>query len=295
MQKPTTISLVLGSGGARGLAHIGVIRYLEEHNYKIEAISGCSIGSLIGGIYAIGKLDVFERWVTELNKIDILTLLDISWSSAGLVKGDKIIATLIDLIGDANIEDLDIRFTAVAADVQNEKEVWINSGELFSAIRASISLPLFFTPYTINGIQLIDGGTLNPVPIAPVFHDNSDYTIAVNLGAKVKTQSSSVELTNIKKQKVGKTISKFINYIQERSPNPSSSNFGAYEIANQAFDAMQNTIAQQKLASYPPDITVDIARNACGTLEFDKASQMIQLGYEQAKKALSAIESEDAK
>ncbi|MCD6597658.1 MAG: patatin-like phospholipase family protein, partial [Bacteroidales bacterium] len=162
-----TVSLVLGSGGARGLAHIGVIRWLEENNYEIKSISGCSIGSLIGGVYAAGKLDQLEKWMCSITNKDIITLLDISWDGSGLFKGDKIINTLVNLLGDTRIENLSISFTAVAADVDAEKEVWINSGSLFDAIRASVSLPLFFTPYNYNGIKLIDGGVLNPVPIAP--------------------------------------------------------------------------------------------------------------------------------
>lgn len=177
-----TISLVLGSGGARGLAHIGVIRWLEQHNYQIHSISGCSAGALVGGVYAAGKLDEFEQWITAIDKVAMARLLDISWQSSGLFKGDRIIDTLVDLIGNVYIEQLDIRFTAVAANVTEKKEVWLNSGRLFDAIRASISLPLFFTPYTIDGRQLIDGGVLNPVPIAPTFGDKTNLTLAVNLG-----------------------------------------------------------------------------------------------------------------
>jgi len=176
------ISLVLGSGGARGLAHIGVIHWLEENDFKIESISGCSMGALIGGIYAAGKLDEFEQWVSAINKVDIFSLLDIAWGKDGLVKGDKIINTLVELVGDQLIEDLPISFTATAADIINEKEVWIESGRLFDAIRASISLPLFFTPFNHKGVNLIDGGVLNPVPIAPTFGDETEITIAVNLG-----------------------------------------------------------------------------------------------------------------
>ena len=180
-----TVSLVLGSGGARGLAHIGVIHWLEANGFKIESISGCSMGALIGGIYAAGKLDDFESWVRAITKIDIVTLLDLSWKKSGLVKGDKIINTLTELVGDVVIEDLPVKYTAVAADILNEKEVWMNSGRLFDAIRASISLPLFFTPFRYKDIDLIDGGVLNPVPIAPTFSDATDLTIAVNLGGKV--------------------------------------------------------------------------------------------------------------
>ena len=144
--KKTSISLVLGSGGARGLAHIGVIKWLEENNFEIKSISGCSIGSLIGGVYAAGKLDQLEEWMISLTKSDIASLLDFSWGSGGIFKGDKIINTLVGFLDDIQIENLSIPFTAVAADIVTEKEVWINSGSLFEAIRASVSLPLFFTP-----------------------------------------------------------------------------------------------------------------------------------------------------
>lgn len=138
-----TVSLVLGSGGARGLTHIGVIHWLIENGYEIRSISGCSAGALVGGVYAVGKLDLFVEWVTAIDTVSMAKLLDISWQSSGLFKADKIINTLIELVGDTKIEDLDIPFTAVAANVKEEKEVWLNSGPLFDAIRASISLPLF--------------------------------------------------------------------------------------------------------------------------------------------------------
>ena len=180
-----TVSLILGSGGARGLAHIGVIRWLEENGYAIRSISGCSMGALVGGVYAAGKLDVFTGWVRAITKKDILKLLDISFGSSGMVKGEKIIKTLKDLVGDQLIEDLPITYTAVAADITNEKEIWLNEGPLFDAIRASMSLPLFFTPARLNGVELLDGGILNPVPIAPTFSDDTDMKIAVNLGGPV--------------------------------------------------------------------------------------------------------------
>lgn len=182
--KKTTVSLILGSGGARGLAHIGVIKWLEENNYEIKSIAGCSIGSLIGGVYAAGKLNQLTQWMLALNKTDIASLLDFSWgNTGGLFKGDKIIETLVGFLEDIQIENLSIPFTAVATDIITEKEVWINSGSLFEAIRASISLPMFFTPVAYGDAVLIDGGVLNPVPIAPTFKDDTDLTIAVNLGA----------------------------------------------------------------------------------------------------------------
>jgi len=290
------VSLVLGSGGARGLAHIGVIHWLEDNGFKIESISGCSMGALIGGVYAVGKLDDFEQWVGAITKVDIVTLLDLSWRSNGLVKGDKIIGTLIDLVGDQLIEELPISYTAVAADVDGEKEVWIKTGKLFDAIRASISLPLFFTPFNYNGVVLIDGGVLNPVPIAPTFGDETEMTIAVNLGGAAENKKQTDDgLSSLETfaPELHEKIRRYIGNFQQSMKIHSSLDWSAYDVANQAFDAMQSTIARQKLAAYPPDYTIEIARNACGTLEFNRASEMIALGYTSARECLVHVAKED--
>ena len=258
----------------------------RENNYEIKSISGCSIGSLIGGVYAAGKLDYLENWMRSITKTDIITLLDVSWDGSGFFKGDKIINTLVDLIGEIQIENLSIPFTAVAADIGAEKEVWINSGSLFDAIRASISLPLFFTPFDYHGIKLIDGGVLNPVPIAPTFNDETDLTIAVNLGgALTKVEKKNTQPSNQERltSSFQRGVKEFIQSLKAKSKNPSTQNWGMYDVANKAFDAMQSTIARQKIAAYPPDIDIEIARDACGTLEFEKASEMIDLGYQKAE------------
>ena len=287
-----SVSLVLGSGGARGLAHIGIIHWLEENGFKIHSISGCSIGALIGGVYAAGQLDKFEQWVCAITKLEIISLLDISWKTSGLVRGDKIISTLVDLLGDQLIEDLPVSYTAIAADMKGEKEVWIKSGKLFDAIRASISLPLFFTPFNRNGVDLIDGGVLNPVPIAPTFSDETDVTIAVNLGGAVDAKEELSDTKPVPAQHallLQEKIEHFISRFQQADTNGSNRDWAAYDIANQAFDAMQSTIARQKLAAYPPDRIIEIARNACGTLEFDRAAEMIALGYRSAQEQLARM------
>ena len=291
-----TASLVLGSGGARGLAHIGVIHWLEENGFKIESISGCSIGAIVGGVYAAGKLDDFEDWSQAITRIDIVRLLDLSWKRNGLVKGEKIINSLTELVGDVMIEDLPINYTAVATDISNEKEVWLSSGRLFDAIRASMSLPLFFTPFNYKGVDLIDGGVLNPVPIAPTFDDKTDLTIAINLGGK----RNSTKINTIEKDSITKNasvltvkIAEFIENLKSSSTDQTSEEWSAYDIANLAFDAMQNTIARQKLAAYPADHVIEIASNACGILEFDRASEMIELGYKTAQENLGYIVDED--
>lgn len=288
-----TVSLVLGSGGARGLAHIGVIRELADQGYEIASISGCSIGALVGGIYDAGKLDEFEDWVSDISKIDILKLLDLSWGRRGLVKGDKIIDALVGIVGDRKIEDLPKPFTAVATDIGTGREVWLRSGRLFDAIRASISLPMFFTPFEYRGMRLIDGGVVNPVPIAPTMNDHTDFTVAVNLGGepteeRVTKQSESEEPSET--SAVGRWIEKLVDGVQDSfSKSDGEGDWGAYDVANQAFDAMQETIARQKLAAYPPDWVIEVPRNICGILDFDCAEQMIELGRKKTQKLLSAL------
>jgi len=285
-----TVSLVLGSGGARGLAHIGVIHWLEENDYEIRSIAGCSIGAVIGGIYAAGKLAEYEQWVRSITKMDIVTLLDLSWQKSGLVRGDKLINTLVGLVGEQLIEKLPICYTAVATDIENRKEIWIKSGSLFDAMRASFAIPLLFTPFKYKGVDLVDGGILNPVPIAPTFGDETDMTIAVNLGGlaqSLEEPGTSSPAPTFSSFPLHEKINRFISRLPPSTTSRSGRDWGAYDIAIQAFEAMQGTIARQKLAAYPPDVVIEIARNACQTLEFDRAAEMIELGHRKAEERLS--------
>ena len=285
-----SLSLILGSGGARGMAHIGVIRWLEEHDYKIASISGCSMGALVGGIYACGKLSEFTDWLRALDKLDIVKLLDLTLSDGGFVKGDRIIETLKELVGTHCIEDLPITFTAVAATLEDEKEVWLNRGPVFDAIRASISLPLFFTPAQLGEQRLLDGGILNPVPIAPTFNDATRVKLAVNLNGKPLAYTQPAKQMTAEVQSgLSERVRTYIEGLAQRSVSKVDIDMDMFDIANQTFDAMQGAIARHKLAIYPPDVVVEIPRNACGTLEFDRAEEMIELGYESAESALGLL------
>jgi NTE family protein len=287
-EKPT-VSLVLGSGGARGFAHIGVIRWMTERGMKIESIAGSSMGALIGGIYGAGKLDVYTDWVRALEKKDVLRLLDFTFGRPGLLKGEKIISYLKKLVGDVNIEELPISFTAVATDIQAEKEVWIDQGPLFDAIRASIGIPPLFTPFKYQGRILVDGGLLNPIPIAPTARDRTDLTIAVNLSGKGKIPD--IAKTAKKRRAAGwkkyhASILEFIEELQEKFASEKEEEIGLFGVVSQSMDTMQATIARFQIASHSPDVIVEIPKASCTFLEFDRADDLIAIGYHMAAKTL---------
>jgi len=287
-----TVSLVLGSGGARGLAHIGVINWLEEHGFLIKAISGSSIGALVGGFYAADKLDAYTQWVLALNRRNVLRLLDFAFSRAGLFSGDKVMQTLEELLGDVCIEDLAISFTAVSADIGSNKEIWLNKGSLFEAIRASISVPTIFTPVRLNNMILVDGGLVNPIPIAPTVMNTTDLTIAVNLSGEdeIDWQEKNVEETlNTNGNGYGAKISRFIDNIQGKILPTEKSEYNMYEILTRSLEMMQITISRFKLAAYTPDYIIDIPSNAAHLLEFHRAEEMIELGYQRTEMALNGI------
>jgi len=290
--KPRTVSLVLGSGGARGLAHIGVIEVLEEHGFEIRAIAGSSMGALIGGIYAAGELDTYAGWVSALSRADVVRLIDPTLSRSGLVKGERIITVLKELIGERNIEELPIAFTAVATDVVQQREVWLREGPLFDAIRASISIPTLFTPYRINGRLLLDGGLLNPVPVAPTIHDANDLTVAVHLGGRPRRTlqpppppARRNHLTDYRKR-----IAEFIERLPWTGEPRDTEELGFADILVRSTETMQHAIARLKLAAYAPDLLIEIPRNACSFMEFHRATEVIALGRQEAERALATLD-----
>ncbi|MGD8874459.1 MAG: patatin-like phospholipase family protein [Gammaproteobacteria bacterium] len=300
--KRQTVSLVLGSGAARGLAHIGVIEWLNEHGYRIESIAGASMGALVGGIYAAGELDSYKEWVLALETMDVIRFLDLAFSSEGLFKGDRLMDALREMVGDCNIEELPVTYTAVACDLDRRREVWLTNGPLFDAIRASIAIPTVFTPHHYLGMKLLDGGLLNPVPIAPTFKDMTDLTIAVDLNA-VHAPVAVPEKTNGNKESSPEkaspqhaTVQRFLDSIQNGIQNTLQKNFesrrdtdlGMFDLMNSAFETMQNAISSMKLATYAPDVHIEIPRSACKAYEFDRAAELIALGHAAAGKAMAA-------
>lgn len=285
------VSLVLGSGGARGLAHIGVIQWLEEQGYRIESLAGASMGALVGGIHAAGELAAYRDWVCALSRTDVLRFLDFAFSAGGLFKGDRIMDTLREMVGERAIEDLPIAYTAVATDIDRQREVWISKGPLFDAIRASIAVPTVFTPHHYLGLTLVDGGLLNPVPIAPTFRDRTDLTIAVNLNGPDRTPARPERGKDRKPETLPKDdlvsrIRLFLdgiggNLIQETIPD-----LGVFELVSRSIEIMQNAITAVKLAAYAPDVVIEVPREACGAHEFYRAREIIDLGYRLAAESM---------
>jgi len=293
MGRETTksVSLVLGSGGARGLAHIGVIDWLTENGYRIASVLGASMGALVGGIFAAGELKAYTRWVTALEKSDVLRFLDLSFSSGGLFKGDRIIEVLRDMVGEHAIEDLPISYTAVATDIERQREVWFTKGPLFDAIRASIAVPSIFTPHEYLGMTLLDGGLLNPVPIAPTFKDRTDLTIAVDLNAMRRRPPAEPEREPeppVKEAGYHGRIVQFLDAFQGGHHSEQKGDIGLFDLLSRSFDTMQRAISAVKLAAYAPDIVIEIPRDTCASYEFYRAKEVIEVGYRIAAKVIPA-------
>jgi len=283
-----TVALALGTGGARGLAHIGAIEAVVAAGYRITAVSGSSMGALIGGIYAAGKLDVYRDWVCALQKMDVLKLVDWTLSGAGLIKGDRIIDVLRELIGAVNIEELPIPFTAVATDLDREREVWLTRGPLFDAIRASIAIPTIFRPHPVHGHRLVDGGLMNPLPLTPLLQSPSDYTVAVNVNSAPETLAAS--RTPVKQSARTGLRSRITAFVKRTIGNHDDkiAEPGWMDTLTQSLDLMQENLTGFRLAADRPDLVIEIPRNASAVYEFYRASELIELGRERAERALKA-------
>lgn len=290
----TPVSLVLGSGGARGLAHIGVIRALEaDGRYVIHAVTGTSIGALIGGLYAAGSLDAYADWVSGLSRADVLGLLDFSFTGRGLVEGERVMRHLIGMVGDVRIEDLPIPFTAVASDIARRQEVWLTRGSLFEAIRASIAIPGLFTPAEVDGRTLVDGGLLSPLPLAPAQGHSTDRTIAVSLNGPPRDDPAPNRPAEAADDAPDEPVSfALLDRLKTQArrmlgpPKPPVRD-GALDTIARSIEAMQERIARYQIAAYRPDVLIEVPVDACGVLDFHRAREMIALGERLARDALA--------
>lgn len=282
MAKKNRVSLVLGSGGARGYAHIGVIEELENRGFEIVSISGSSMGALIGGLYACGKLEEYKQWILELDPLDIAALIDFSFQPGGLIKGEKVFSKVAGMIGSKTFESLPVKMTAVATDIEHKKEIWFQSGDLLQAIRASIAIPSFFTPVKMKGMVLADGGILNPLPVAPTMSDISDLTIAVNLYADIP--KSKITITKQEKTKIDAFKTVFMEMVERFYLKDNE--LTMFDVLDKTLDTMQNGLTRYRLGGYPPDLLIEISKDVCNTYDFHKAAEVIEAGRVAAREQL---------
>ncbi|MCW3040765.1 MAG: esterase [Solirubrobacterales bacterium] len=324
--KPLRVALALGSGGARGYAHLGALQVLRERGFEIASIAGSSMGALVGGLYAAGRADAFTEWALSLGQVDVLRLLDLSFSGPGAIRAEKVFARVSDLLDGVRIEELPVPFTAVATDLVGRREVWFQHGPLDVAIRASIALPGIFTPVMLNGRLLVDGGLMDPIPIAPTAAVDADLTIAVSLsgnphepvGRAATAESADPRPVEEWRERFRRgaarirdgdfdlaRIASLGGVVGEgepgdRPPLPAPAAEAVFEalpaglskvdVMQQSLEAMQGMITRYRLAGFPPDVLVSVPRDAARTLDFHRAADMIALGRERTAAALDRAE-----
>jgi NTE family protein len=277
------VALVLASGGARGLAHIGVIEELEKNGFNITSIAGSSIGSVIGGLYACGKLKEFKNWICNLDQFDVMELMDFTMTLQGFIKGENFFKELDKFFGTTNIEDLKIPLCIVATNIDTRKEVVFESGSLSKAIRASVAIPTVIVPVKYKGQYLIDGGVISPIPVESVKRKENDILVVVDINANIPYEKPDFEPFIKKQPKRGlkrdilKEIKKFIEIFnsnkEEKKKTPSY-----LFIVDKSIDIMQDKICSLIKDHYKPDIMVDISRECSSTFEFDRAQELIETG-----------------
>ncbi len=336
---PTRVALALGSGGARGYAHIGVIEALRARGYDIVGISGSSMGAVVGGLQAAGHLDEFTEWAKSLTQRTILRLLDPSITAAGVLRAEKILDAVRDIVGPITIEELPVPYTAVATDLLAGKSVWFQRGPVDEAIRASIAIPGVIAPRAIGGRLLADGGILDPLPMAPLSAVNADLTIAVSLTGSEAIASRDAEpgataewlgrmlrgtsalldtaaaRSLLDRPTARAVLSRFggsgepesggssVDSEVERPDTdadedhddaaaPGVPKLGSFDVMNRTIDIAQSALARHTLATYPPDLLIEVPRSTCRSLEFHRAAEVIAVGRALAEKALHRLEVE---
>ena len=283
-----SVALVLSGGAARGIAHIGVIGELESRDYEITSIAGTSMGSLIGGIYATGKLAELKEFMYSLDKSKVLRLVDFTLSKQGLIKGDKVLKKIKDFVPDMLIEELSIPYAAVAVDLLNKEEVVYRSGSLYHAIRASIAIPTVFTPVKEENRLLVDGGLLNNLPMAYVKRREGDMMIAVHVNANIPLVKPEITKESVKIQSLyQRKIKEFYKYVI-----PSSSaedKLGYFSLISKSFELMTLHLAEEKIRHFSPEVLINVSRDSCNIYDFYKAEEQVEAGRRAAKEVLDKL------
>lgn len=259
------VALVLSSGGAKGYAHIGVIKVLEEMGYNITSVAGTSMGALVGGIYASGNIKEFENWLLSLNKKEILRLTDFSFSKKGIVKGRKVFNEIKKIVKDSNIEDLMIPYCAIATNILDGSEVIFDKGNLYDAIRSSVSIPIVFQPHVINNTCLVDGALVNPIPTNRIKRTKDDIIIAVDVNSKIYKLNEDSKL-NI--------------FIQDKQ------SAGIINLAEKSVNIVVRKLSEYSLKFNKPNILIEVPLGNYSSYDFYKAKEIIAEGEKAARQIL---------
>lgn len=325
MAKPRRVAVALGSGGARGYAHIGVLDELDARGFEVVSVSGSSMGALVGGLYCAGKLDAYVDWTKSLTQLDVVRLLDISLSKPGVIAAERILARVREILGDVMIEDLPIPFTAVATDLNAGRSVWFQRGSLVDAIRASIAIPGVISPHVYGGRVFGDGGILDALPIAPTTSVASDLTIGVILSSDgvpdmgfepAAVDAASRPDTRWRRSSRTFMDSDFMRSVRDRfgieapegddPPDPGVvgvaassagdptaemlAKMGRFDVLSRSLDIMQDTLTRYQIARNPPDLMIRVPRKSVRTLDFHKAIEMIDLGRKLTAQSLDRLD-----
>ena len=283
------VALVLGAGGARGLAQIGVIESLVARGLEIITIAGSSSGALVGGIHAAGKLEAFRSQLVRMQRRQFLRMLDPVIGRAGVFGGARLVHAMRELVGDPMIETLPVQFTAVAVDLQRQREVWLRRGPLWDAIRASFAIPGLFTPHTVHGRELVDGGLLSPLPIAATRLSDAHRLIAVDMHGwppRPPGEPALADNGHGAQDSLGERVGDWFD--RRFGGAEPDDGIGLSEMMARALDTMQAQIARVQLALDPPELVIRIPRDACLFYEFWRAEELIEIGRTQADAALDA-------
>jgi len=285
-----SVALVLSSGGARGVAHIGVIEALLAEGYNITSISGCSMGAVVGAVYAAGELEAYKNWLCNLDKLDVFKLIDFTLSTQGFIRGERVFKEMKKFLHERKIEDLNIPFVANATDIVNGKEVIFKSGSIYDAIRASSAIPSVLKPSIINKVELVDGGVLNPLPISNITRTTNDLLIVSDVNAPIKYAQRNISSqarkasANHYKILLDQFVKKWSDFLPKKDLTPIGHEkspqikFGYLDLMNQSINLMQDRLAAHTIAQYPPHQIVNISRDAGGAFDFYRAEELIEAG-----------------
>jgi NTE family protein len=292
------VGIVLGAGAARGWAHIGALQELDAQGWRPDVVVGSSIGSLVGGCYAAGRLDMLEVFARSLTRRRVFGLLDFSFSGGGLIGGARLRARLEAELGDLRIEDLPIRFAAVATEIGGGHEIWLRRGSLVDAIRASYALPGVFEPVKVDGRWLFDGAIVNPVPVSVARALGAERVIALNIqsdsvgrGTAIQDPFGRAEPPPPVEEPAGDNGGRIARWWRRGNGSPHSDDSapGLLTSMVNAFDILQDRIMRSRLAGDPPDALVQLKVGKIGMFEFHRADELIALGREAIRKAAVEI------